>query len=113
MMRLSVFALLAFALLMSSGARAADATPPEQHLSIKDHVFNPNDLTVPAGQKIKLIIKNEDSSSAEFESEDLNREKVVPANKEVTVYLDPMTAGTYTFFDDFHRTTTTGTITAQ
>ena len=91
--------------------RADDA--PEQHLSLKNHAFVPQELTVPANQKIKLIIKNEDSQAAEFESSELNREKVVPANGEITVYLDPMTPGTYPFFDDFHRDTTTGEVVAK
>ena len=86
---------------------------PEQHLSLKNHVFVPQELTVPAGQKIKLIVKNEDSAAAEFESYELNREKVVPANGEITVYLDPLDPGTYPFFDDFHRDTTTGKIVAK
>src|SRR5580698_10367324 len=101
----------AFALILTGTAYADDA--PEQHLSLKNHVFVPQELTVPAGQKIKLIVKNEDSAAAEFESFELNREKVVPANGEITVYLDPLDAGTYPFFDDFHRDTTTGKIIAK
>jgi heme/copper-type cytochrome/quinol oxidase subunit 2 len=89
------------------------AETPEEHLSIKNHVFVPQELTVPANQKLKLIVKNEDPTSAEFESHELNREKVVPANGEITVYLDPLGPGTYPFFDDFHRDTTTGKITAK
>jgi heme/copper-type cytochrome/quinol oxidase subunit 2 len=108
-MRLLV--LLALVLLAPSFARADDL--PEQHLALKDHVFVPQQLTVPANQKIKIIVKNEDSSAAEFESAELNREKVVPANGEITVYIDPLDPGTYGFFDDFHRDTTTGTIVAK
>lgn len=101
---------LLFAVLFSAPAYA---DTPEQHLSIKNHVFAPQELTVPANRKIKLIVKNEDSEAAEFESYELNREKVVPANGEITVYLDPLDPGTYPFFDDFHRDTTTGKVIAK
>ena len=73
----------------------------------------PRELTVPANRKIKLIVTNEDATAAEFESAELNREKVVPANGRITVYLDPLDPGRYGFFDDFHRDTTKGTIVAK
>ena len=50
---LLVFALL---LLLSASAVAAD---PEFTLVIKDHRFEPAELTVPAGQKVKLIVENQ------------------------------------------------------
>jgi hypothetical protein len=109
-----IFAFLSAAIFCALIADVAYAdTVPEQHLSIKNHAFVPPELTVPAGQKIKLIIKNEDATASEFESYELNREKVVPANGEITVYLDPMDPGTYPFFDDFHRDTTTGKVIAK
>src|SRR5882757_9853133 len=74
-------------------ANAADNA--EQHISIKNKVFNPAQIDIPAGQKIKIIVKNEDSDAAEFESFELNREKIVPANDSVTVYVGPLDAGTY------------------
>src|SRR5580704_11227829 len=77
----------------------ADETPT-QTLTLKNHAFVPPALTVPANQKVKLIVKNEDAEAAEFESYELNREKVVPANGEITVYLDPLDPGTYPYFDD-------------
>jgi len=104
---LAVFAFIIFA---SGAAAAEDAS---YTLTIKDHKFTPATLTIPAGQKIKLIVKNQDASPAEFESYDLNREKVVDGNSEITVYIGPLNAGNYTYFDDFHKTTTTGTIVAK
>ena len=103
-------ALLA-ATLCALPAHAEDAVP--QMLILKNHAFVPQDLTVPAGQKIKLTVKNEDAAAAEFESFELNREKVVPANGQIDVYIGPLDAGTYKYFDDFHRDTTTGTIVAK
>jgi hypothetical protein len=90
---------------------AADGT--EQHISIKNKVFDPVELDVPAGQKIKIIVKNEDADAAEFESFELNREKVVPAHDEVSVYVGPLDAGTYPFFNDFDPQKSKGKIVAK
>jgi len=79
-------------------------------ITIKNNQFSPNELSIPAGQKIKIIVKNQDATPAEFESYELNREKVVTANSEITVYIGPLNPGIYGYFDDFHRDTTKGTI---
>jgi len=91
-------------------AAKAVAAPENYVLTIKDHKFSPQELELPADKKVKVVVKNLDASPAEFESEELNREKIVGANSEITVNLGPLKAGTYGFFDDFNRTTTTGTI---
>ncbi len=100
-------ALSAF-LLFSAAVHAEDFV-----LTLKNNQFSPKELTVPAGQKIKITVKNLDASPAEFESSDLNREKVVGGNSEITVFIGPLDAGSYGFFDDFHRNTTTGTVIAK
>jgi plastocyanin len=99
----------ACALLVSSGgAFAADYV-----LTLKDNKFEPQQLSVPAGEKIKLTVKNLDATPAEFESYDLNREKIVKGGAEAVVTIGPLKPGTYQFFDEFHKDTTTGTIVAQ
>jgi plastocyanin len=85
---------------------AAVAQAEDFVLTVKDHTFSPDPLTVPAGQKVKLVVKNVQSTNAEFESSDLNREKVVEAGSEIIVYIGPLDPGKYTYFDDFHRETT-------
>jgi plastocyanin len=97
---------------MACGSARADDVV-ERHLSLKNHAFAPREVAVPAGQKVRLIIANEDSTAAEFESFELRREKVVAANGTITVFAGPLDAGSYPFFDDFHRDTTTGTIVAK
>ena len=82
-------------------------------LTLKNNQFSPKELTIPAGQKVKIIVKNQDTTPAEFESSDLNREKIVGANDEIIIFIGPLDAGKYSFFDDFHRDTTTGTIIAK
>lgn len=87
--------------LSASAGFAADA---EFTLTIKDHTFSPKELTVPAGQKIKLIVQNQDKTAAEFESKALGREKVIPGGKSITVNLGPLKPGRYGFVEEYHET---------
>jgi hypothetical protein len=68
---------------------------------------------VPAGQKIRLEVRNTDDTADEFESTDLNREKLVAPGSAITVFLGPLDAGSYKFFGDFHRDTAQGVIVAK
>ena len=99
--------MLAAVLLIPSFAFAADA---EFLLVMRDHRFEPQELVVPAGKKFKLLVDNRDSTPEEFESHALNREKVVPANSRVPVFLGPLAPGRYPFFGEFHEKTAQGTL---
>ena len=104
-------ALLFVAAVAVAPAFAAD--PPAFELILKDHKFAPAELTVPAGQRIKLTVKNQDTTSAEFESHDFKAEKVVPGSGEVVLFIGPLKPGSYKFFDDFHEKETRGIIIAK
>lgn len=80
---------------------------------IKDHKFSPDSVEIPAGQKVKLLIKNQDSSPEEFESHELNREKVISGNSEGVVFVGPLEAGEYPFFGEFNEKTAQGKIIAK
>ena len=54
----------------------AFAADNEITITIKDHKFSPAEVRVPVGKKVKLIIDNQDASPEEFESHELNREKM-------------------------------------
>jgi plastocyanin len=92
------------------GAGVANAADFEAKLAIRDHKFDPAELTVPAGTKIKLLIENQDATPEEFESNELNREKVVVGKGTITVILGPLDAGRYPFFGDFHQETAQGVV---
>jgi len=90
-----------------SGFVALPAARADEAISIviKDHKFVPSEATAHAGQKIKITVRNEGTGSSEFESSDFHREKVVLAGNEVVLFVGPLDAGTYEFFDDFHPET--------
>ena len=102
--------LFAASLLLAGAATAQDA---EVKIVIRDHKFEPAEVTVPAGQKVKLVIENQDATAEEFESYELNREKVVPANGRITVFVGPLKPGRYPFFGDFHKDSAKGVLIAQ
>jgi plastocyanin len=100
--------LLLIALLLPFSAHAADYI-----LIIKDHQFQPAELTVPSGKKVKLTVENQDSTPEEFESHALNREKVIAGHSSATIYIGPLAPGRYPFEGEFHEATAQGVIIAQ
>lgn len=94
-------------------AATASAQDYETRLVIRNHKFEPAELTVPAGKKIKLLVDNQDPTPEEFESNELNREKVVVGKATITVLLGPLDAGRYPFFGDFHQETAQGVLIAN
>jgi hypothetical protein len=113
MMRsLVVPAVLAAAILLPAGAPGA-AEPVSYTLTLKNHRFQPSVLTVPAGKRFKLIVRNLDPTPEEFESHSLNREKVVRGHGRITVNVGPLKPGTYKFYGEFHEETAQGRIVAR
>jgi len=108
MKRFSLFLLLA---LFSGLAFGGDV--PELTLRIKDHKFIPAQMNVPANTKFKLIVVNEDPTPEEFESHELNREKVVTGNSKIVVFLGPLKPGTYPYYGEFHMKTAQGVLIAK
>ena len=82
-------------------------------LTIRSHRFEPAELVVPAGQRIKLILVNADATPEEFESHSLKREKVIPGGATVVLYLNPLAPGTYEFVGEFHEDTAKGRLIAK
>jgi len=94
-------------LIQSLGSIAA---PPEYTVVIKDHRFEPATITVPAGQKVKLVVENQDATPEEFESHSLKREKVIKGGSKATIYIGPLKPGKYEFVGEYHEKTARGAI---
>lgn len=89
------------------------AATTEIELIIKDHLFFPATLEIPAGQKIRIRILNQDPTPEEFESFELNREKLVVGNGEVVIFIGPLEPGEYPFFGEFYPKTAQGVVIAK
>jgi len=77
---------------------------------LKDHLFNPTTLYVPAGEKVKLVIHNQDPTPEEFESFSLNREKVILGNGKGVVFIGPLQPGEHPFIGEYNPDNARGTI---
>lgn len=111
MIRIALTVLLFSLLTLSTLARATE--PKEYTLTLRDHRFVPAELAIPANTKVKLIVVNEDSTPEEFESHELNREKIVTGRGRITVYVGPLKPGKYPFFGEFHMDTAKGLLIAE
>ena len=93
------------ALLLALAAPALAQQPVSLSISVKNHRFQPAELSAPANVPILLHVKNLDATPMEFESVTLRVEKVVTGNSEGVIRLRPLAPGRYNFFDDFHQET--------
>jgi len=104
------------ALALASAALTATAwaeEPFEIKIEFKDGKASPTELVVPTGKKIRVVVSNTGSQAVEFESTQLRKEKVLGPGVTSSVILAPLSAGEYTWFDDFHQTTAKGKIIAK
>jgi plastocyanin len=104
---LASFAATAILMLFAATALAAE---PEFSLVIRNHRFEPAEIRIPADQKVKLVIDNQDATAEEFESKSLKREKVIPPKSKGTVLIGPLKPGRYAFVGEFHEDTAKGVI---
>ncbi|MFT6407847.1 MAG: hypothetical protein ACJAQ6_001263 [Arenicella sp.] len=107
-MKIFLILLLLLSLPISSFAKT-----PIIELRIKDHLFYPAEVVVPANKKIKLLVINQDSTPEEFESYELNREKVIIGNSKAIIFIGPLDPGEYPFFGEFNMSTALGKIIAE
>jgi hypothetical protein len=82
----------------------------EYTLELKDHLFFPSIIEIPANKKIKLTIYNRDATPEEFDSFDLNREKVIFPHKKAVIFIGPLPEGRYQFFGEYNPNTAKGTV---
>jgi len=99
--------LIILALVLATSAYAAT---PVFEIEICNHLFQPDVLTIPADTKVKLIVYNRDPTPEEFESFELNREKVIMGGGKAVIFIGPLPPGEYPFFGEFNPQTALGTI---
>jgi plastocyanin len=93
------------ALFLLALVASALADDPTFSIVLKNNQFVPSEIQIPAGTKVKLVVRNENPTASEFESTQFHREKVVPPGQKITVFVGPLDPGSYEFFDDFHPQT--------
>ena len=61
-------ALLGLVVCLVAAAHASRADGLNIVITIKDHEFEPSEVTAPAGHKIKIIVRNQGTTTSEFEA---------------------------------------------
>lgn len=105
-----LFFYLLFYLTLTSLSFSVLAKKPEFVIELKDHLFYPSEIEIPAHKKVKLIIYNRDDTPEEFDSFDLNREKVIFPHKKGVIFVGPLSPGRYEFFGEFNPNSAKGVV---
>jgi plastocyanin len=103
---------LAAALVAMAAGDAAATDTPSVSLTLKDHRFSPAAISVPAGQKVRVVLVNQDAATEEFDSHDLRVEQVVTPMAKISFWIGPLKPGDYSFMGEFHAATAQGKVTA-
>jgi hypothetical protein len=82
-------------------------------LTIKDHRFAPEEVKIPANQRVVITVINDDTTPEEFDSKALKVEKVIPGKSKGVVRIGPLKPGRYPFIGEFHEATAKGVVVAE
>ena len=108
------FFLSAAAVALTSPAVAAATTAAGSiTITLKDHRFTPAAFAVAAGEKVRIVLVNQDAATEEFDSHDLKVEKLVTPNGRATFSIGPLKPGSYSFMGEFHPRSAQGRVTVQ
>jgi Cupredoxin-like domain len=89
--------------LLAIGRAAVAADEPTFTIEFKDGTVTPTRVEVPAKTRFKLELKNSGKTAAEFESNEMKREKVLAPGTTSSLVIRTLDPGEYKFFDDFHQ----------
>jgi hypothetical protein len=100
--RLSFVPALVVALLAAAATPVRAQGMPTFRIEMKDGTISPLRIEAPANKPFKLELHNTGKTPSEFESTELNREKVLAPQSQSFIVFRKLSPGEYTFFDDFH-----------
>lgn len=92
--------LCAAALAFCGEAGAADTVSVE--ITLTDGLIAPASAHVPAGARVRLVLRNAGRGPCEFESTALHVEKVLAPGASSVVVIPKARAGSHRFFDEFN-----------
>lgn len=112
-MRTLLLAFLAWPGMLLGGNAVAAEELPAFDVVVRDGVFVPRTLEVPAGRRIKLVLINEGPGPLEFENDEMRIEKVIGAGVRSFVVLPRLKPGQYDFADEYNPITGEFTVIAK
>jgi plastocyanin len=112
MIRLHPWLAAALCVAAFAPALATAAEPVTIALTLKNHQFTPAAFEVPAGEKVRIVLTNQDPATEEFDSHDLRVEQLVTPNGRTSFSIGPLKPGAYSFMGEFHPQTAQGRVSA-
>jgi hypothetical protein len=97
------------------GAQAVAATSPQPQfviVTLKDHRFVPDTITVPARVRVRIDITNRGATADDFDSDDLHVDKDLAPHGRASFIIGPLKPGSYAFKGDHHAATARGVVIA-
>lgn len=89
------------------------ANAAEYAVTLKNHRFTPSTIKMKARVPNVIILRNEDDTADEFDSESLKVEKVVSGKSTAKIRIRPLPPGRYPFMGEFHAKTAQGVVIAE
>jgi len=105
MRRLLALLFLAWSGMLFGGMAVAAEELPAFEVVVRDGVFIPARIEVPAGRRVKLVLINEGPGPLEFENDEMRIEKVLNAGARSFVVLPKLKPGQYDFADEYNPIT--------
>jgi hypothetical protein len=99
----SLVVILGVASLLAQGKPLLAADEPTFPIEFRDGTVTPARVEVPAKTRFRLELKNSGKTPAEFESNELKKEKVLAPGTTSSLIIRSLDPGEYRFFDDFHQ----------
>lgn len=94
-----------FGLGWAAEAQAQQAALPTFAVVVRDGVFEPARLEVPARTRVKLTLRNEGPGPLEFENDEMHIEKILAPGAASFVVLPKLAPAEYSFVDEFNPIT--------
>ena len=95
-------------LLFYTVSQFALASDKSVEVVIQDGRFQPSLIELKSTDNITLNLTNKGLDAEEFESTQLNKEKMILPGKTVKIKIGTLRPGEYKFFGEFHPTTAQG-----
>ena len=102
-----LFAVLAVAVVAASPPLPQPGARPVV-LTLKNHRFSPDTVTVTAGTPIDVTLINQDAAIEEFDSDDLDLEETAHPGETIHFRIPAQIPGQYDFMGEFHSSTARG-----
>jgi hypothetical protein len=105
--------LIAAAALVAFAPGASRAAETALTITLKNHVFSPSEIKVPAHKRVRITVVNVDATPEEFDSSALKVEKVIAGKSKGIVRIGPLPPGRYPFEGEYHDSTAKGVVIAE